>query len=64
MRTLKTFFVKTYGCQMNELDTEIMVGSLKKRGLIQTDDEEHSSLDHFSSMGERAFVTDERGCVA
>ena len=26
MRQLKKFFLKTYGCQMNELDSEIMVG--------------------------------------
>ena len=39
MRQLKTFFIRTYGCQMNELDTEIMVGQLEKRGLIRTEDE-------------------------
>ena len=53
MRELKTFFVKTYGCQMNELDTEIMAGSLKKRGLLRTDDEETADLMIFNTCSIR-----------
>lgn len=53
MRELKTFFVKTYGCQMNELDTEIMVGSLKKRGLIRTEDEDNADLMIFNTCSIR-----------
>ncbi len=44
MRQLKSFFVRTYGCQMNELDTEIMVGQLLERGLERTDDESLADL--------------------
>lgn len=44
MRQLKTFFVRTYGCQMNELDTEIMIGQLQTRGLTRTEDEELADL--------------------
>lgn len=44
MRQLKSFFVRTYGCQMNELDTEIMVGQLLDRGLERTDDESIADL--------------------
>lgn len=44
MRELKTFYVRTYGCQMNELDTEIMAGVLTRRGLTQTDDEDRADL--------------------
>ncbi len=44
MHGLKRFFIRTYGCQMNELDTEIMVGSLEKRGLIRTDSEDEADL--------------------
>lgn len=43
-KEVKTFFVKTYGCQMNELDTEIMVGILEKRGLSQTSDETQADI--------------------
>jgi len=41
---VKTFFVKTYGCQMNELDTEIMVGLLEKRGLKRVLEEDQADL--------------------
>lgn len=44
MRQLKSFFIRTYGCQMNELDTEIMVGQLMERGLERTDDESCADL--------------------
>ncbi len=44
MRHVKTFFIKTYGCQMNELDSEIMVGLLKSRGLERIDDETTADL--------------------
>lgn len=44
MRNLKTFFIRTYGCQMNELDSEIMVGELLARGLQRIDDEMSADL--------------------
>lgn len=40
----KSFFIRTYGCQMNELDTEIMVGQLLKRGLTRVHEEELADL--------------------
>lgn len=44
MRNPKTFFVRTYGCQMNELDTDVMVGMLERRGLIRSQDESAADL--------------------
>lgn len=44
MSQLKTFFIRTYGCQMNELDSEIMVGQLESRGLNRVDDENVADL--------------------
>ena len=44
MRDVKTFYVRTYGCQMNENDTEIMVGMLENRGLKRKEDESEADL--------------------
>lgn len=43
-RELRTFFLRTYGCQMNELDSELMVGALERRGLQRIDDEMEADL--------------------
>jgi tRNA-2-methylthio-N6-dimethylallyladenosine synthase len=53
MRELKTFYVKTYGCQMNELDSDIMVGLLQNRGLIRTQDESAADLILFNTCSIR-----------
>ncbi|MBY0529345.1 MAG: tRNA (N6-isopentenyl adenosine(37)-C2)-methylthiotransferase MiaB [Rhabdochlamydiaceae bacterium] len=53
MRQLKTFFIRTYGCQMNELDSEIMVGLLEKRGLQRIQDEDSADLLLFNTCSIR-----------
>lgn len=53
MRDLKKFFIRTYGCQMNELDTEIMVGQLENRGLTRTEDEQAADLLIFNTCSIR-----------
>lgn len=53
MRQPKTFYVRTYGCQMNELDSEIMVGQLEARGLTRTDDENLADLLLFNTCSIR-----------
>lgn len=53
MKDPQTFFVKTYGCQMNELDTEIMVGLLEKRGLKRIEDEFSADLLLFNTCSIR-----------
>lgn len=53
MRELKTFYFRTYGCQMNELDTEIMVGQLKNRGLTRVYEEEDADLLVFNTCSIR-----------
>ncbi len=52
-REPKTFFLRTYGCQMNELDSEIMVGQLEKRGLQRIDDETVADLLLFNTCSIR-----------
>ncbi len=44
MKKLKKFFVRTYGCQMNELDTEVIVGLLENRGLERTNNESQADI--------------------
>jgi tRNA-2-methylthio-N6-dimethylallyladenosine synthase len=51
--TIKTFFIRTYGCQMNELDTEIMAGQLIKKGLTPTNSEETADLVIFNTCSIR-----------
>lgn len=53
MRQLRSFFVRTYGCQMNENDTEIMVGQLEQRGLVQVEDENLADLLIFNTCSVR-----------
>ncbi len=53
MRQLKKFFIRTYGCQMNELDSEIMVGLLENRGFIRTHDENDADLLIFNTCSIR-----------
>lgn len=52
-RDPKTFYIRTYGCQMNELDTELMAGQLLKRGLTKTDDETTADLLIFNTCSIR-----------
>lgn len=53
MRELKKYYVRTYGCQMNELDTEIMAGMLDQRGLIKVENEEEADLLIFNTCSIR-----------
>ena len=40
----KTFFIETWGCQMNELDSQRLSGNLKLRGYTRVDTEAEASL--------------------
>jgi tRNA-2-methylthio-N6-dimethylallyladenosine synthase len=41
---MKTYFIETWGCQMNELDSERLSGNLKLRGYRRTEDETEADL--------------------
>lgn len=43
-KSLKSYYIRTYGCQMNELDTELMAGQLKIRGLTAVTNEDDADL--------------------
>lgn len=49
----QTFFIRTYGCQMNELDSDVMKGLLLKRGLTQVDTEQQADLLLFNTCSIR-----------
>lgn len=53
MKEPKSFYIRTYGCQMNELDTDIMVGELTRRGLTRVQDEENADLIIFNTCSIR-----------
>ena len=53
MRNVKTFFIRTYGCQMNELDTEIMAGQLIQKGLSPVQEEDQADLLIFNTCSIR-----------
>ena len=41
---MKTFYIETWGCQMNDLDSQRLSGSLKLRGWRRVDDERNANL--------------------
>lgn len=49
----KTFYIRTYGCQMNELDTEVMAGMLAQKGMLQVFEEEAADLLIFNTCSIR-----------
>lgn len=53
MRNPRTFCIKTYGCQMNELDSEVMVGMLEQKGLCRTHDEDTADIIIFNTCSVR-----------
>jgi len=44
MATDKTFYLETFGCQMNAHDSEKVIGTLKQQGYRQVDSEEAAGL--------------------
>jgi tRNA-2-methylthio-N6-dimethylallyladenosine synthase len=53
MREPKTYFIRTYGCQMNELDTDIMAGQLQRRNLTPAPDEDSADVLIFNTCSIR-----------
>src|SRR3954447_18832865 len=73
----KTFFIETWGCQMNDLDSQRLSGALKLRGYRRVEDEREAGLillntcsireksEHkvFSRLGELRELKQERGAL-
>ena len=44
MAAEKTFYIETFGCQMNAHDSEKVIGTLTQQGYHQVDTEEAADL--------------------
>ncbi len=44
LKVSKTFYIETFGCQMNAHDSEKVVGTLESQGYVQVVDEENAGL--------------------
>jgi len=44
MATEKTFYLETFGCQMNAHDSEKVIGTLEQQGYRQVESEEEAGL--------------------
>lgn len=53
MKQPQKYYIRTYGCQMNELDSEVMSGVLERRGLNKTEVEEEADLLIFNTCSIR-----------
>jgi len=49
----KSYWIRTYGCQMNELDSEMMRGVLERRGLFRAQTEQEADLLIFNTCSIR-----------
>lgn len=56
MKELKSFFIRTYGCQMNELDSEILATQLEDRNLKLSISEEEADIIIFNTCSIRAVA--------
>ncbi|KJS80183.1 MAG: hypothetical protein JM58_19065 [Peptococcaceae bacterium BICA1-8] len=45
----KTYYIQTFGCQMNERDTEVLAGMLKKMGYKKSDDLQKTDIILFNT---------------
>src|SRR2546427_758333 len=60
---MKRVFLETFGCQMNEADSELMAGVLERAGISLVDgDETYGDLEPKRGDSVRAWVTVQRGC--
>ncbi len=52
-RADKTFFLETFGCQMNFLDSELVLGQLRRMGFSRTADRDRADLILFNTCSVR-----------
>ena len=55
---MKTYYIETYGCQMNVADSELVAGLLKKSGYKETKSEIHASAIFLNTCAIREHAED------
>ena len=55
---MRKIFLKTYGCQMNERDSELIAGMLKEKGYQITDDVDSADIVFFNTCSVRQHAED------
>jgi len=58
MSNTRTLYVETFGCQMNELDSELVIGTLRRRGFTLTDERDAADLVLFNTCAVREHAED------
>ncbi len=58
MSANRLLFIETFGCQMNELDSELVVGTLSRRGYRLTADRSEADLILFNTCSVREHAED------
>ena len=56
--TAKTVYIETVGCQMNVLDSELVIGALKRDGYTLTDNSAVADLMLFNTCSVREHAED------
>jgi tRNA-2-methylthio-N6-dimethylallyladenosine synthase len=51
--TSRRLYLETFGCQMNELDSELVLGQLRARGFVSTDDRDAADVVLFNTCSVR-----------
>src|SRR5262245_37313615 len=54
----RKFYIETVGCQMNVLDSELVVGSLRRQGFVLADEPEQADVILFNTCSVRQHAED------
>ena len=54
----KQFYLQTYGCQMNDFDSEVIAGMLREKGYLPTEEEESADIILFNTCSVRQHAED------
>ena len=64
MATGKTFYIETFGCQMNAHDSEKVVGTLLQKGYIQVETVEAAPITNGKTSNRQAITGGKNGSTS